>query len=305
MAQIARLKSAEIQDGNDIVAGDLNAEFNQLVTESNSQDTRLDALESSSVDLSGNNTFTGTNIFSHASTPIKTDKILENTAATGVTIDSVVLKDGMVTVSGDPASNGTLGYTSNLAKFYANGTAYWLPLLPTPSGNGGKFAKVNSGGTGWEYGTGVSYACLVDSKSTGTDGGTFTSGAWRTRDLNTEQSDVDGIVSLAANRFTLGAGSYVIKAYCPASQVNGHKAQLYNVTYAGAVSLNGCQAALCDNASVTATNAIVAGRFTITGTEQFEIQHQCVTTKATTGFGKAAGFSTAEIYTVVELWKVA
>lgn len=149
------------------------------------------------------------------------------------------------------------------------------------------------------------YACLVDEKTTGTDGGTFTSGAWRTRDLNVEQSDTHGIVSLSANRFTLAAGSYVINAKCPAMQVNAHKGQLYNVTYSAAVALRGCRPAHVDNSSVTQTDAIIGGLFTITGTEVFEIQHQCATTKATNGFGKAAGFSTVEVYTQVELWKVA
>ena len=40
-----------------------------------------------------------------------------------------------------------------------------------------------------------SIAIIEDQKSAGTAGGTFTSGAWRTRDLNTEVSDPDGIVS--------------------------------------------------------------------------------------------------------------
>lgn len=151
MSQISRLRDSEISNGNLINADDLDAEFNALYNESNSQDTRITAVEAASVSASGNNTFTGTNTFSHATIPIKTDIIAERTAAAGVTIDSVLLKDGMVKVSGDPAANGTLGYTSNLAKFYANGAAYWLPLLPTPSGNGSKALAVNSGGTGWEY----------------------------------------------------------------------------------------------------------------------------------------------------------
>ena len=39
----------------------------------------------------------------------------------------------------------------------------------------------------------TSYAIIRDQKS-GAHGGTFTSGAWRTRDLNTEVADDDGIV---------------------------------------------------------------------------------------------------------------
>lgn len=72
--------------------------------------------------LSGNNTYSGTNTFSHASTPILTDKIAERTAAAGVTIDSVLLKDGMATVAGTAASNGQIGYASNQFQAYRNGS---------------------------------------------------------------------------------------------------------------------------------------------------------------------------------------
>lgn len=44
-ATLNRLHSSEIQTGNVIEADHINAEFNQLLNESNSQDTRLDTLE--------------------------------------------------------------------------------------------------------------------------------------------------------------------------------------------------------------------------------------------------------------------
>ena len=58
------------------------------------------------------------------------------------------------------------------------------------AGAGGKFA---------------SYALICDQKASSADGGTFTNGAWRTRDLNTEISDADSIVIIARNQFTLAA----------------------------------------------------------------------------------------------------
>jgi hypothetical protein len=45
MSQISRLKDAEITNGNLINADDIDTELNQLVAESNSQDTRLGSLE--------------------------------------------------------------------------------------------------------------------------------------------------------------------------------------------------------------------------------------------------------------------
>ena len=65
-----------------------------------------------------------------------------------------------------------------------------------------------------------SYAIIADVKAQNTDGGTFTQDAWRRRDLNTEITDVDGIVSISSNQFTLGAGNYLIKWSCPAKSVS-------------------------------------------------------------------------------------
>ena len=62
------------------------------------------------------------------------------------------------------------------------------------------------------------------------NGGTFSSGAWRTRTLNHEISDPDGIVSLSSNQFTLQAGTYVLRYYCPAYIVDDHQCVIYNST---------------------------------------------------------------------------
>src|SRR6185436_19491385 len=74
------------------------------------------------------------------------------------------------------------------------------------------------------------YALIQDQKAANTDGGGFTSGAYRTRDLNTEVVDADGIVSISSNQFTLGPGTYYIRARAPAYSVQEHKAKLRNVT---------------------------------------------------------------------------
>ena len=72
-------------------------------------------------------------------------------------------------------------------------------------------------------------ATIRDEKSSGTSGGTFTAGAWRTRTLNT-LTDPTSIVSLASNQITLQAGTYLINANCPASSSELHQARLQNIT---------------------------------------------------------------------------
>src|SRR5690606_21247003 len=62
--------------------------------------------------------------------------------------------------------------------------------------------------SGRVYKTRVAY--LKDVKPSGTAGGTFTSGSWQTRDLNTIEGD-SSFVSLASNQFTLQPGTYHIE----------------------------------------------------------------------------------------------
>ena len=150
----------------------------------------------------------------------------------------------------------------------------------------------------------VSYAAICDSKAYNSDGGTFTSGGLRTRDLNTELYDPDNIVTISSNQFTLTAGSYLIAFSAPAFDVGKHFAVLQDIT-AGATSAVGT----AEDANLTNngyTRCFGSFRAVLTGTTVYEIQHQCDSTKATNGFGKAHDNNPyASIYTRVEIYKEA
>jgi len=145
------------------------------------------------------------------------------------------------------------------------------------------------------------YIHLQDQKAQNTDGGTFTSGAWRTRDLTTEVNDLGEHCSLASNQFTLEAGTYYIRARLPAYDCNKHQGILYNVTDS-AVEIVG-SSDYNDNGHNVFSHSYIDGVFTIAASKAFEIRHQCAITAATYGFGVACNFTT-EIYTSVELWKI-
>jgi len=115
MTQLNRLHQSDMANGNIIDAGHLNAEFNQLVSESNSQDTRTTSLESGTMDIAGVKTFT--------STP-KTNQIDERTAASGVTVDEVLLKDGKVKLKTGTTGSaaGDLSYAGGDYVSLYNGT---------------------------------------------------------------------------------------------------------------------------------------------------------------------------------------
>jgi len=140
------------------------------------------------------------------------------------------------------------------------------------------------------------YALLRDEKAANTNGGTFTLGARRTRDLNVEKFDFGGIVTLAGNQFTLAAGTYYVDGRAPAVSVSIHKAFIVNVTDAVDVVI-GSNTLSGDTSQ--STDSIVRGRFTIAATKVFELQHQSLGTRATDGFGVAANIGVVEVYSEV------
>ena len=147
-----------------------------------------------------------------------------------------------------------------------------------------------------------SIVVLQDQKTAGTDGGTFTQDAWQTRTLNTEVVDVNNLCTLAANQFTLEAGTWEILASAPAQTSGDHQARLQNVTDAVAVLLGTSETV--GGATAAQNRSHIVGRFTIAASKALEIQHYCLTTRATDGFGEALGITT-EVYTTVWLRKVA
>lgn len=151
------------------------------------------------------------------------------------------------------------------------------------------------------YNGGVPDVILEDQKPAGTDGGSFITGADRTRTLNTEVRDVYGICSLASNQFTLPAGTYYIEWSAPASVVASHQTFLYNATATSEVKRG--KTAFTTSGSNIMTDSAGQAVVAIAVSSAFEIRHRCTSTQYTNGFGTAAGFGT-EVYTTVKIWKI-
>lgn len=123
MSQISRLKDAEIANGNLINADDIDTELNQLVAESNSQDTRLSGLESGAMTIAGTKSF---------SSPVKADNIEERSVEAGVTIEAVTLKDGSIRLAQQAgftgSTNGEIGYdsTSHVYRLRVNSVSKYM-----------------------------------------------------------------------------------------------------------------------------------------------------------------------------------
>ena len=140
-----------------------------------------------------------------------------------------------------------------------------------------------------------------DQKAQNTAGGTFTAGAWRTRDLNTILINEIPGASLASNQITLPSGHYSIVASAPSISPTLVQAKLYNVT--GGVNLvigeTGYAPVTAVHEGMTST---VIGSFYLASASVVELQHQCGATSATFGFGYNANYTT-EVYTQVLITK--
>ena len=150
----------------------------------------------------------------------------------------------------------------------------------------------------------MTYAIICDQKAHNVDGGTFTDGAWQTRDLsNTPIADPDNIVSVANNQFTLQAGSYYIEASAPCYHTGRTQARLYNATDSSVVQYGtNAYASNTTNAQIRST---VFARVTITAGTTFEIQHRAQVAQANTGFGVDNDFGGTSIFTIVKIFKEA
>ncbi len=166
---------------------------------------------------------------------------------------------------------------------------------PTKADTLNRLGLVEHGNDG-THNTGIhrALAFVWDEKADNTDAPTFTTGAWRTRELNTK-NDPEGIVSLASNQMTLEPGEYAIEASAPVWKVAGHQVRLYNITAAALIAQGSSS---IQNTTVEATTrSFVQARFTLTVQSVIELQHYCQTTT-----GSGMGISTASITVGVEVY---
>lgn len=155
----------------------------------------------------------------------------------------------------------------------------------------------------------TTYFHIQDRKPSGTQSGTFSALAWRTRALNTVcYNDITGALlgedigaGLAANQFKLPAGRYEVSIIAAAVDVGNHQAKLYNVTDATdqliGLSCNNTQS----SSDPVCTNAVISGFFVLAAPKVFELRHYCSEGTGTYGFGEMCNFGVDEIYADVKI----
>jgi hypothetical protein len=181
---------------------------------------------------------------------------------------------------------------------YAPAAGVWARLA---KGTDGQALILVSGLPAWgSVSGGAPDVILEDQKASGTDGGTFTSGAWQTRTLNTEARDPSGLCTLSTNAFTFTVAG-MVKWRAPASAIGNHQSRLYNVTDAAEVKTG--SSATQDSSGHTQTDSV--GWALVSASKQYRLEHRCQTTHATNGFGQAASFGSTEVYAAIEFYRTA
>lgn len=145
---------------------------------------------------------------------------------------------------------------------------------------------------------------LREEQASGTNGGTFTSGAWQKRTLNTALADEIGGASVSSSAITLPAGTYEVDATAPAYYVNENKLRLYQTSGTPAALLIGQSGYSGAASNGATTHALLRGRFTLAASQTVELQHRCTTTRATTGFGIPVTYGDVEVFADIIIRKV-
>lgn len=145
-----------------------------------------------------------------------------------------------------------------------------------------------------------------DVKASGANGGTFTSGAWRTRDLNTVLANTIAGASLSSNQITLPAGTYSVEARAPMYATAGAAiwaAMARLAVVAGSAVAMGSSTGHGGSGAYTFSASEVRGRFTLAAPSVLELQHYITGGSATFGYPVSVP-GVSEIYSDVIIRRV-
>ena len=146
-------------------------------------------------------------------------------------------------------------------------------------------------------------AIFRDEKTSGTNGGTGSTGAWTKRTLNATVVNNVAACSIASSVVTLTAGTYLVTASAPFYRTNSSQIKLRNTT-AGSDLVLGMIAFGNSAVAGGVVNSYLQGYFTLTGSTNIEMQYWITATNASNDLGQSGGFGT-EVYATLAIQQVA
>lgn len=145
------------------------------------------------------------------------------------------------------------------------------------------------------------YVLVEEVQPSGTSGGTFTAGDWRTRVLNTKSVDTNAVATLSSNQITLPAGTWRFRISAPGYDCQTHVARLWNVTAAALVKMGTAEDTTSTESTAT-TRSLIVGQVTLASPSALQVDHRCSVTRATSGLGLGHSFG-ENIFTQAEFWR--
>lgn len=147
------------------------------------------------------------------------------------------------------------------------------------------------------------FANFRDVKPLGTSGGTYTAGAWRTRDLNTVVANNIPGATLTSNQLTLPAGTYFVIGQSALGNISNARLRFYSVTDSVPL-LEGIGNGAVGTANLTNSLAHIMGSFTLSAPKTVELQLLAAASLNTYGFGYALSLGSNETYSDMTVWQL-
>ena len=222
-------------------------------------------------------------------------------AVSGTTVTIAATDIAGATTQSSPPATFMNAYNPEKGGYYINSTKRTIGIIyKDGSGNLAEIVNTFSNDEGF---TDMGFLHIVEQQATGGNGGTFTSGAWQTRLINTIRKNYLSGASLASNQITLPAGEYYIEWNATAYDVQTHKSRVYNTTDTATILVGSNGGINAGTGSNIMDQSIGSGKFTLPAAKVIELQHRCFITQATSGFGLQQGWGEIEVYSEVKIWK--
>jgi hypothetical protein len=160
----------------------------------------------------------------------------------------------------------------------------------------------------WYNGTNsmsMGYMYVRDEQVSGyAGGGSSVAATWTTRRLNTVKTNTISNASLDSVNYliTLPAGTYRVRAKCPAYICNDNRAKLYNYTTSADILIG--STAYSNNSYYVQDDSIVEGQFTLSSASQICLKHWALSSISNYGFGRSATTGDNEVFAEIEIWEV-